>query len=380
MFRYGIEVEGFSSDADSRLLSAMLEHTPISNGNTEAEDKALAGICFTQGTVHIGTKWRIRLLSASILLPIGKALISISHLKQLINNVEKAEHGIVMKDICPDDRQNYASLEKIMQPRVLDSLSKHVVGSDGTVMYLKLCEKITSSMTAEDLSPLERIYKIWYATYFLRIWRKWLEKSERYTIQNNFVTRPAYASVEINATNLVLLTKKFRDKNIENLYLSILFNSQPCEEIFRQFRSMGTLNYTKINFTLLELFHLVGRVELENEIVYMNLADTNILFPRNKINKAKLNQFKLPSDTEISDTLNQAKKSAIEDAEKFGMIIESNEIKTCELIIKKNLHYEDEIHESDCEKERFNDLEHNDKKSSFIDITLKDGTQKTEQN
>lgn len=98
-----------------------------------------------------------------------------------------------MKDICPDDRQNFGSLEKIMLPRVSDA-------------------------------------------------------------------------------------QTFRDSNMGKFYLPTLFNSQPNEEIFRQFRSMGTISYTKINFSLLKLFHLVGRVELQNNIVHVKLAGKGVFF------------------------------------------------------------------------------------------------------
>lgn len=131
-----------------------------------------------------------------------------------------------------------------------------------------------------------------------------------------------------------------------------IFNSQPNEEIFRRFRSMGTMNFTKINFTLLELFHLVGRVELQNDIVHFKLADVGVFFPRNKINQAKFNPYKLPSDEEIEAAILNAKTNAIEYAFKFGMNIELHEIEKCELS-QSGRHREQHVDTETDSEERF---------------------------
>lgn len=144
----------------------------------------------------------------------------------------------------------------------------------------------------------------------MRAWRKWLKINPRFKISDNFVSNSLYSSVELNGANLVLLIKLFRNRKMDEYFMPSLFNSQPNEELFRQLRSMGTLNYTKINFSLLELFHLVGRIELQNDIVYIRLANAGVYFPRNKINKAILNDNKLPTDAEIDEMMVLAKKNS----------------------------------------------------------------------
>lgn len=372
-------MEGFSSDGDPRLLSSMLYYTKQNllkdqNGDIPDFVRHISLLCL-QDIIHLLTKLRNRLLLASIHLPLGNKLISLSHLKLLINNVSKSTHGLVMKDICPDDRQNFNSLERMMTQRVYDALSENIVGSEGTVMYLKLCEVIASSLIDETLKPEERIFKLTYAAFFFRIWRKWLQKSNL-SVEENFISRNAYTCIELNAANIVLLTKRFRDQNIEELFMPTLFNSQPNEEIFRQFRSMGTINFTKINFTLLELFHLVGRVELQNDIVYFKLAEKDIQFPRNKLNQAKLNQHKLPSDTQISETINKAK-----DALNFGMKMEMNEVASCELFNLDNIQRRGHITSDESENIIVSDEENTESRdkevrSSTIEITLGNGTKK----
>lgn len=370
--KYGIEVEGVSADGDSRLLKSMIDNMNRKNAIENLSEIDLKGILCLQDIVHIATKLRNRLLALIVTLILGCSIVSLSHLKMLINNVSKEIHGLTMKDICPDDRQNFGSMEKMMKQRVIDALEEHVVGSKGTVMYLKLCGKITSSLMENNLPPLERIHRLWYSTFFLRAWKKWLNRSGL-KIKDSFISQNAHSCIEVNAENLIKLTVKFREQKCESLYIPTLFNSQPCEETFRAFRSMGTMNYTRINFTLLELFHLVGRVELQNDIVYIKLADQDISFPRNKINEAQLNQYKLPSDSEIINAINEAKKDAIEDAGKFGIDVEPTEIEQCEF---KNTSEENLI-DDEIDADVAHIPEQSTESSAFIDITLNNGTKKS---
>lgn len=324
--RFNIHVAGFSSDGDSRLLMAMRHNM---NLDTERLFDAV-NVAYIQDTIHEGVKLRSRLLTASIVLPMGRKQVSVSHLKHLIKTVPKHVHGLVLKDICPNDRQNYSSVEKIMRKRVLDALSAHVIDSDATIMYLRLCEKVTSSFRDPDIEPLERINRIWYAVFFYRIWRQWLKKN-KYSVTENFITLNAYACVEINAHSLIHIVRKLRDDGNEHLFIPMLFDSQHCEQTFRQLRSMTTLNWTKVNFTVLELTHMISRIDLQNDIAYFKLKDTGIIFPRIRNRVEKVSFFPLPSDEEIKNVLNLAQQSAITDAKKFGMVLDKKEIFYCDL-------------------------------------------------
>lgn len=332
---------------------------------------------YIQDSVHNATKLRNRLLKPSIVLPLGNKLISASHLKILINIVPKDIHGLTLKDICPDDRQNYASVEKVMQSRVSSALLANVIGSEGTVMYIKLCYEISSSLYNEELKPLERVYNIFHAIYFMRAWRKWLKNNPRFKIIDNFVSNSLYSSVELNGANLVLLIKLFRNRKMDEYFMPSLFNSQPNEELFRQLRSMGTLNYTKINFSLLELFHLVGRVELQNEIVYIRLADAGVCFPRNKMNRAILNNNKLPTDEEIHSVMDLAKNTAVADALRFGMQATVDQVDNCELKSSDTLEKSMASNEmaTDNQSEEHNSRHTNDS-SRFVEVTLENGVSK----
>lgn len=70
------------------------------------------------------------------------------------------------------------------------------------------------------------------------------------------------------------------------MFIPYLFDSQPRDSTFRQLRSLGTMNWTRINFSLMECLQMVERIELENDIVYSKLSK-KVLFPRAKMNQEK---------------------------------------------------------------------------------------------
>lgn len=358
-------------------------------------------ISFVQDSIHIATKMRNLLLKPSSILPMGKKLVTISHLKMLINTVSKDAHGIVSSDIDPNDKQNYRSFEKISEDRVLNALKANVIDSEATITYLKITKQVISAFTEYELEPLERIYRIWHSVYFLRCWRKWILsrnndiQSSKYSIKENFISSSSYTCIELNAYNLLHLIVKFRDRNSPSFFLPTLYQSQTCEATFRMFRSMTSLNWTKINFNLLELLHMIGRLELQNEIAYNKLSE-EVIFPRIKTRRNKCKVYELPSNEEIKKTLLKAQTMALKDASMFGMEISANDICRCEIrkgslveSKKKDTNNEsgsddDEVEpigESVLQYKNFQDYSQPNKQfdenSKFIEVHEKDGSVKT---
>lgn len=331
---------GFSSDGDVKLFNAMLHYSKpclqnVSDHFIRVNDPLRHTTAYLQDVIHVLLKLRNRYLSPGIILPMGNKMVSVAHLKMLINRVGKGVHGLVMKDVCGDDRQNYNAMIQIMKPQVTDALEKHVVGSEATIMFIKICREIASALYEEGKTPLERVYQLWHATFFLRAWKQWIKNSKTggkgYNIDENFLTSNCYGCIEINANNLISLMQSFRDRKLDEVFLITLFNSQPCEELFRQLRSMGTINFTKVNFTLFEVLHLISRVELLNDCIFIKLKGMGVSFPRNKISDADLNQCKLPSDEDIKISIQNAERDALLDAARFGMVVNSCDVQMCQL-------------------------------------------------
>lgn len=230
------------------------------------------GVEYVQDMTHIAVKLRNRLLSLRNL-TMGSHKVSIHHLRERLRNVNKSVHGLNNIDVFPMDRQNFRSFEKIVDERVVEALKNNVKDCEGTVMYLQLCHEIVSSYMDYQISAEVRLYRIYHAVYFLRIWNFFLKSSKFYTVDRNFISSNAYTGIEINARSMIHLIKRFRDENIPNHFLPTMFDSQTCEKAFRQFRSMGTTNLTRINFSLYELLHMVGRIEAQNYIAYFELPE-----------------------------------------------------------------------------------------------------------
>lgn len=379
--KFGITVAGVSSDGDTRLLSGMCQQ--MLNPSNQ--------LSFVQDSIHIGTKLRNRILKPGIEMKMGCGKVSISHLKKLIKQCPKEISGLSMTDVSPEDRQNFSSYEKMVSVRTQTALAAYVPESDTTIKYLKLCNDITSSFMNPEICPTERITRIWRALFFLRIWRESIRSSKYHTLNKDFITSNAFKCIEVNARNLIELIRKLREK--PEFFVPTLFQSQTCEKAFRQFRSMGTVNFTRINFSILDLLYMIRRVEALNEILHFKLYDKGVMFPKFEVNTKQTKIYSLPNEHEIMAALTQAKNSAIDDAKKFGMDFDDDVIENYQMpgrsgygtetdyedsdeeTIANNYYSEEEFeHDLTDEESIIDNLE--DKNSHFIEIETDNGSRK----
>lgn len=115
-----------------------------------------------------------------------------------------------------------------------------------------------------------------------------------------------------------------------------MFNSQACESKFREIRSSTTSKWTKINYTLLEIFNLIGRFELQDELAYFKFPDYDIKVPRivKKIDQIDIHE--MPTNDQINSTKEEALNDALNDCKKFGMnIVDTSILNICD--IKKTI-------------------------------------------
>lgn len=80
---------------------------------------------------------------------------------------------------------------------------------------------------------------------------------------------------------------------------------------------MGTTQCTKISFSLYELIHMIGRVEVQHDIAYFKLRETPIQIPNMRVGKTKV--FPLPTDAQINEIIAKAKQESFKDAAALGM-------------------------------------------------------------
>ena len=324
-----IEVVGFGSDGDPKLLSAMHSHM-FQPGETFVEEFqdfyfASGGKKFVvmQDFIHTVNKFRTRLDPANYL-PIGKFTASQAHLRILSQERSKEEHGLTTADLDKSDKMNFNSSLKICSERITDLLEKYVPGSEGTEAYLKVMRFVMEAGLDESLAPLEKIYKIWYSVFFLRFWKNWLTSHAKFNL-DNFVSRNLYMCVEIIAHSMIYLIIKFRDENCPESLIFHIFSSQACESFFRLARSMTTTESTVINFSMKEFLQKVRRIDMLHHV--SSKLNDKLVFPREKrkrllgiLTAEKLKSTYLPSNAEIRITVLQAKNDAISVLRKLGVV------------------------------------------------------------
>lgn len=167
------------------------------------------------------------------------------------------------------------------------------------------------------LSPLERVHKIWYAVFIIRIWRNYIVSREDLSLKENFLTLNCYVCIELNAHSLILLLLHLKQTNSSNFFLPHLFGSQQCESLFRQIRSFTSTYSTVANCSVKEILSRVSKIQLQSEISFKYNC---FKFPRLGHNHLKIIKSEMPSQEEISSQIEKCMEDAIHDAVQIGLL------------------------------------------------------------
>lgn len=176
-------------------------------------------------------------------------------------------------------------------------------------------------------TPLMRVRKAWYSLFVIRLWREYVKSSPTFTLGNNFMSSNCFNCIELNAHSLVLILLYLEEKNMPQLFTPHLFNSQVCEETFRQIRSFTTVYSTVANCSVKEIIGRLDNIQLQNDIS----LNGNFISPRSKL-QATANDSTpiLPSKEEICQEIEICKSNAIAFANEIGLIRKKREIEmTC---------------------------------------------------
>lgn len=239
----------------------------------------------------------------------------VGHLHVLVKNVPITEHGLSIGEIKLEDRMNYKIVEKLIQPRVAHALKEHVLQSEGTVLFLKLLRYTVLAFTDKELIVLQRVRRIWYSIFFLRYWRTWLIENDL-RVDEFYVTRNALFCIELNGHELLQNIRFCRDNECPHAFLPTLFHSQWNENFFRKMRSMSSTFSTVVNFSVRDFMHRIKRAEflVDSESVLEKFTDKGLTKQRDMYVPKTM-----PSDIEISQVINVARKEAISDLASVGI-------------------------------------------------------------
>ena len=248
-----ISVLSFGADGDSRVMKCMKESTSLM-APLSVKDVPPNFVCapenwqgwfyiqpsnigYVQDTVHLAVKLKSRLLKPNIVLPMGNYVATGGHLHALTAKFQKDQHGLRLRDINHKDKQNFQAIINITSASHL--LAK-IPKAEATKCYVELIKCVMDSYLDKSLDPLTRIEKIWYVTFFMRYWRKWVMLNKAYTLQDHFVTSNAYTCIELNAHALIVFLITLRGSGV-NSFPPWLLGSQVCEATFRTARSMSSI-------------------------------------------------------------------------------------------------------------------------------------------
>lgn len=322
--KVNIKAFTFSSDSDPkynkamRLLSGLGVKIdfPLFSCVANAD-----GPFYFQDTIHIATKLRnflLRTIYDKRTVPFGKSFIRIEHLYAILRNFTKDRHELTLSTLNPVDRQNFKSVLRICDTKVTDLLTDNIDDSQATVTFLQIMRDIIDCFMDVHLTPVQRLRKIWYSLFLIRIWREFILSSKNYTLKNNFLSVNCYACVELNAHSLVSCMIYLNRTNKPELFKPYLFQSQVCEKTFRQLKSMSTVLSTVINCTMKEAISRFSKIQFQNHI--LKSTEDQFIYPRAMRVDFPENKIKLPTPDEIYKEIEFCQSLAIATARKLGLI------------------------------------------------------------
>lgn len=370
--KIGITALTMSTDSDPKFNTAMKINSGLGT-DPEDCDPNLNGIfkCDLyseppfnfQDIPHIATKLRnllLKTIDEPQKLPFGKFFIQQHHLKQLIDMVSKDKHLLTASTLNPMDRQNYESARKICDIKVIELLTNCVDASDGTVMFLQILSDVIASFEDQNLSPLQRIEKMWGATFLVRIWRHFVLNEPGLTLKNNFMSNLCYLCFEYNAHSLVSILLYLKKNNLTHLFLPHMYSSQPCESFYRQIRSLSSVSSTVVNCSTKGMLDRISRTQLLSDISNDRDNGSVIIYPKsfNSCEFSQTNDVKsdFPNEIEIVNAILKCKADAIQKAMRIGLLKKKygskNEACVCNVKTYAKRPRKNEIHDSsDSESE-----------------------------
>lgn len=332
----GISVVSFSSDSDPRYNTAMKILSKL--GQTSEKYPNINWFSCgdpTNDAGKISTSFIQDTLNSPKRFPFGKYFIKQSHVKKMIELYSKDVHNLTPMVLDPIDKQNFDSAMRICNVKVTNLLHRTLGGSQGTIKFLEIMRFIVDSFMDVTLTPLQRIHKMWYAVFIIRMWREFINSNKNWRLKTNFITVNCYTCIELNAHSLVMCMIQLENLDLPHLFLPTIFNSQHCESIFRQIRSISSTLSTVTNCSMKGFTERISKIQLQSDV--MSRIGSNFSFPRiDRFNKVeKFSVYDLPTLSEIYNEIEKCKQEATRDAIRLGLI-KKNKQKTFDFGCKVN--------------------------------------------
>ncbi|CAF2018808.1 unnamed protein product [Rotaria magnacalcarata] len=187
-----------------------------------------------------------------------------------------------------------------------------------------------------------------------------MRQTERPTMrkfEENFISFPAFYSIEINAQVLTFILLLVLNKTLPTESLNIcLFSSQPCGNMFHCARAVTGPFTTMTNFTVQELLSKARKISILNEIKTLEGSNTDsnaIKFPvhhkqhQNNLSSSMLTNLDGITIEKIEENINEASeyaKSFMEKLEMSSLMKKNNVFELNDLCLR--MHSDDNSNES----------------------------------
>lgn len=140
-----------------------------------------------------------------------------------------SKHLLTEAALYPSDKQDFDLVEKICNPKVIDLVRTYVTEGNATALYLQLIYDVIAVFKDKFLLPLQRLEKMWYVTFIVRIWRYFIVNHPDLTLKNNFMSVYCYYCIELNAHSLIYIMIFLKKNNLTHLFLPSMISSQPVK-------------------------------------------------------------------------------------------------------------------------------------------------------
>ncbi|CAF3784528.1 unnamed protein product [Rotaria sp. Silwood1] len=379
----GVRLIGYSTDADSSPTTKhpLLLTVGIPKSWSWFFLPAQQLFLCMQDAVHICTKLRNRLLSTKAVLMMGDGLISIDYLFQLIQSRSKFYHNLVKSDICPTDKQNFKSCQKLCA--AIECLQE-INGSYATVVYLTIIRCIIIAFIDSSTTTAARIYHAWLAVYTCRLWRIWLnlvpqenfnkrlsqmatlsdvdknEFKQKTTKRSFFITSTTFFCIELNAHHLTYLTLLVAENQLPSETLNVsLFSSQTCKNFFRLSRSISGTFSTHVNFSVQQFLNRQEKISMLNSIKTQSStssSSTKFVFRNHHKTQQNHEHSSIPPEKMTKQQVEEQVERAFKDAVSLLLPLGIKDV-----LQKANI-----VNMNQVSRHVYNDLNRSTKKANFF--------------
>lgn len=275
-------------------------------------------LCYISDNMHVAVKMIVRLAKQSP--KMGTFRASVAHIETvLVANRKILGNSKAITQVI--DSMDYERVEHLCRPEVISLFTDEDMKA--TKLYLQLIYFIVTAYVDPTTLIEDRIFYAWYAIFFCRMWKTYTEMKGGVTLSNDFITSNANSCVELNGHNLLKFILICRELGKPEVCLVHMLSSQDNEAFFRNLRSLGSTNYTVINFTMREVLFKVRRAMTISHIeIKHNIVRRKQLKKRAEVHVPT----SLPSNDRIVEIVESSYVKALHDLESVGEFLYSKHI------------------------------------------------------